>query len=174
MCTQGCSPLAAVLSPATTAAVCLLQVYTAEYGGHLLALKLFRYSTAMDYSSSSQLHGGGGGPGAGGAGGPAAAAGIGSLLGHHGASGSSGGNVASEAELEAVLSLQYRLCNLSHTHLLQHVAVYPRVYEVSLLIPVWCCVRLWASCCPENQLMCMVSSKLWPGVASRYLVVSSA
>jgi hypothetical protein len=112
-------------------------VYTAEYGGALLALKLFRYSTAMDYSSSSQLHGGGGGPGAGGAGGPAAAAaGIGSLLGHHGAGGSSGGNVASEAELEAVLSLQYRLCNLSHTHLLQHVAVYPRVYEVRRLVAV--------------------------------------
>jgi hypothetical protein len=40
--------------------------------------------------------------------------------------------VASEAELEAVLSLQYRLCNLTHQHLLQHVAVYPRVFEVRL------------------------------------------
>ena len=105
-----------------------LQVYTAEYGGHLLALKLFRYSTSMDYAAGAahpnQLHGGPGG-------GAAAAAGISNLLGHHGTSSSSGGNVANEAELEAVLSLQYRLCNLSHQHLLQHVAVYPRVYEVS-------------------------------------------
>jgi hypothetical protein len=114
-------------------------VYNAEYSGHLLAVKLFRYSTAMDYASSthpSQLHGG--------AGGGAAAAGIGSLLGHHGPGGSSsGGNWASEAELEAVLSLQYRLCNISHQHLLQHVAVYPRVYEVS----GWRCVRVM--CCRE-------------------------
>jgi len=43
----------------------------------------------------------------------------------------SGGNVMRETELEAVLSLQYRLCSLQHEHLLQHVAVYPRVYEVS-------------------------------------------
>lgn len=101
-------------------------MYTAEYGGHLIAVKLFRYSTSMDFaagSHGSQLHGA---PGGG-----AAAAGISSLLGHHGTSSSSGGNVASEAELEAVLSLQYRLCNLTHQHLLQHVAVYPRVFEVS-------------------------------------------
>jgi hypothetical protein len=103
-------------------------VYNAEYGGHLLAVKLFRYSTAMDHaggSHPSQLHAGAAG------GGGAAAAGISSLLGHSGPGGSSsGGNWASEAELEAVLSLQYRLCNMSHVHLLQQVAVYPRVYEV--------------------------------------------
>lgn len=105
-----------------------MQVYNAEYGGHLLAVKLFRYSTAMDHAAGShpsQLHAGAGG------GGGAAAAGISSLLGHSGPGGSSsGGNWASEAELEAVLSLQYRLCNMSHSHLLQQVAVYPRVYEV--------------------------------------------
>lgn len=104
-------------------------MYNAEYGGHLLVVKLFRYSTAMDHaggSHPSQLH-----AGAGGGGGGAAAAGISSLLGHSGPGGSSsGGNWASEAELEAVLSLQYRLCNMSHSHLLQQVAVYPRVYEV--------------------------------------------
>jgi hypothetical protein len=107
--------------------MCHVQVYTAEYGGHLIAVKLFRHSTSMDFaagSHGSQLHGA---PGGG-----AAAAGISSLLGHHGTSSSSGGNVASEAELEAVLSLQYRLCNLTHQHLLQHVAVYPRVFEVRL------------------------------------------
>lgn len=124
----------------------LPQVYNAEFGGHLLAVKLFRYSTAMDYASGahpSQLHGG---PGAAAG---AAAAGIGSLLGHPGAGGSSsGGNWASEAELEAVLSLQYRLCNMSHPHLLQHVAVYPRVYEVSTQCGVRGARRIESMDCP--------------------------
>jgi hypothetical protein len=46
---------------------------------------------------------------------------------------SSSGNVVRETELEAVLSLQYRLCSVSHPHVLQHVAVYPHVYEVRQL-----------------------------------------
>jgi len=136
-CAVCCAMLCAVLCCAVLCCAVLCchptnrtQVYTAEYSGHLLAIKLFRYSSStMDYAASShppQLHGP---AGAGGAAGPAAA-GISSLLGHHGTSSSSGGNVASEAELEAVLSLQYRLCNMQHEHLLQHVAVYPRVFEV--------------------------------------------
>ncbi|KAF8056396.1 MAP3K12 [Scenedesmus sp. PABB004] len=97
-------------------------VYTAEHGGSLLAVKLFRYSPTMEHS----VHAPGGAPGGAG-GGSAAGGGTGGMFG--GGSGSSG-NVVRDTELEGVLSLQYRLCSLSHEHVLRHVAVYPHVYEV--------------------------------------------
>jgi hypothetical protein len=101
-----------------------MQVYTAEHAYNVLAVKLFRVSSSMDHGHTP----GGHAPGGAGVGG--AAAGLGGVLG--GGSGGSGssGNVLRETELEAVLSLQYRLCSVSHPHVLQHVAVYPHVYEV--------------------------------------------
>lgn len=98
--------------------VLVVQVYTAEHSGHTLAIKLFRYSSSMDHGHQP--------PHTTTAVAPAAA--LGSVLGHSGTSGSSS---TREAELESVLSLQYRLCSLQHEHILQHVAVYPRVFEVS-------------------------------------------
>eukprot|EP00879_Flechtneria_rotunda_P012391 GHRR01012939.1.p1 GENE.GHRR01012939.1~~GHRR01012939.1.p1 ORF type:complete len:450 (+),score=176.99 GHRR01012939.1:771-2120(+) len=57
------------------------------------------------------------------------AAGVNSLSGV-GAGPSGGSSAGKETELETVLRLQYKLCSLQHEHILQHIAVYPRVYEV--------------------------------------------
>jgi hypothetical protein len=103
-----------------------LQVYTAEHASNVLAVKLFRVGSSMDHGHAAGGHAPGG-PGGGGA------AGLGGMFGAGSGSGSSG-NVVRETELEAVLSLQYRLCSVSHPHVLQHVAVYPHVYEVRCMI----------------------------------------
>lgn len=108
-----------------------LQVYTAEHASNVLAVKLFRFSNSMDHGHTPAGQGPGG-PGVGGGG----AALAGSMLGGGGSGGSSS-FVSRETELEAVLSLQYRLCNISHPHVLQHVAVYPHVYEVCLSVFVF-------------------------------------
>jgi hypothetical protein len=93
-------------------------VYTAEHGRQLLCVKLFRYSSSIDQNTPPQ-HGAVAGV-AGGGGGSSSLSGP----------SSSGSNVVRETELETVLSLQYRLCSLQHDNVLQHIAVYPRVYEV--------------------------------------------
>ncbi|WIA14830.1 hypothetical protein OEZ85_001549 [Tetradesmus obliquus] len=99
-------------------------VYTAEHASSVLAVKLFRVSSSMDHGHTP----GGHAPGSAGVGG--AAAGLGGVFGSGSGGSGSSGNVLRETELEAVLSLQYRLCSVSHPHVLQHVAVYPHVYEV--------------------------------------------
>lgn len=45
--------------------------------------------------------------------------------------GGGGGSSAGDVVLEQCLSLQYRLCHMSHKHILQQIAVFPRIYEVS-------------------------------------------
>jgi hypothetical protein len=77
-----------------------------------------------------------------------------------GSSGSSGssGNVVRETELEAVLSLQYRLCSVSHLHVLQHVAVYPHVYEVRY---VCVCLSRAVSTCSIERVLCALECLLF-------------
>lgn len=122
----GCRQVAGVVRD--QALVWLLQVYTAEHSSQLFAVKLFRYSSSIDQGHQAPIASTSGAAVAG-------AAGASSTLGHP--SNAVSATVQRETELEAVLSLQYRLCDLQHEHILQHVAVYPKVYEVRAWLVVF-------------------------------------
>jgi hypothetical protein len=81
-------------------------VYLADYLGQTLAIKVFRYTTPQDSMPASS--------------GGASSSSL----------GGSGG--ARDLDLEAAMGCLYRLCHVHHPHVLQHVAVYPLTYEVSL------------------------------------------